>query len=140
MINRFITLIICAVTCSLVTSYIVSGNLLDAFYPPEANGTTIQILQMQFLLTVLLIASMPIIFLGSHRLRSWTKEGAKIKFALTLVIGSLSYLLTAFIEFAIVDAWFNRNWKISTIALVLAIPTMFFLISDSKWVTSRKFR
>ncbi len=139
MIARFITLLIGAVTCLLVTSYIVGGNVLNAFYPPEAYDATIQIRYMQFLLTILLITSMAIIFLGSQRLRVWAKEGSKIKFALTLVIGSLSYLFTAFIEFAIVDVWLNRHWKISATALVLVIPTMLFLISDVKWTINERY-
>lgn len=138
MIARFITLVIGALTCSLVTTHIVGGNTLDAFYPPEPDGNTIQILKMQFLVMLLVIFSMPAIFLGNKRFRMWAKEGSKIKFALTLVMGALSYLFAAFIEFIIVDAWFNTHWKISATALVLVIPTMFFLISDAQWAISSK--
>ena len=101
MITRFIILLIGALTCSLVTTYIVGGHPLDAFYPPEADLSSIQILKMQFLVFVLMIFSAPVIFLGNKRFRMWASEGSKIKFVLTLVMVSMSYLFTAFIEFII---------------------------------------
>lgn len=140
MITRFTILLIGALTCSLVTTYIVGGQPHDAFYPPEADLSSIQILKMQFLVFVLMIFSAPVIFLGNKRFRMWASEGSKIKFVLTLVMVSMSYLFTAFIEFIIVDAWFNTDWQISVTALILVIPTIFFLLSDSKWAISGRYR